>query len=130
MADTKLAKEQFFRNSKRNCLSAMAQLAVWSDFRHRPGANRLRPLWNLLDIEYDWSRIEVPKRLSDFEQMWTRRYEPLRFSGVWRFHELLPFAPADKVVTVGEGQTLLQRADEVAKFVGMDAVAVPRSTKE
>lgn len=74
---------------------------------------------DLLDIEYDWSRIEVPKRMSDFEQMWTRRYEPLRFSGVWRFHELLPFAPADKVVTVGEGQTLLQKADEVAKFVGM-----------
>ena len=76
---------------------------------------------DLLDIEYEWSRIEVPKRLSEFEQMWTRRYEPLRFSGVWRFHELLPFAPVDKVVTVGEGQTLLQKADEVAKFVGMNA---------
>ncbi len=76
---------------------------------------------DLLDIEYDWSRIEVPKRMSDFEQMWTRRHEALRFSGVWRFHELLPFAPADRVVTVGEGQTLLQKADEVAKFVGMNA---------
>lgn len=43
----------------------------------------------------------------------------MRFSGVWRFHELLPFAPADKVVTVGEGQTLLQKANEVGKFVGM-----------
>lgn len=74
---------------------------------------------DLLDIDYDWSRIAVPKRLRDFEQMWTRRHEPLRFSGVWRFHELLPFAPADKVVTVGEGQTLLQQANEVGKFVGM-----------
>ena len=33
----------------------------------------------------------------------------------------LPFAPAEKIVTVGEGQTLLQCADSVGKFVGMDA---------
>lgn len=76
---------------------------------------------DLLDVEYDWTRIAVPTRLDAFEQMWSRRFEPLRFSGVWRFHELLPFAPADKVVTVGEGQTLLQQADWVAKFVGLNA---------
>ncbi len=51
--------------------------------------------------------------------MWTRRHEPSRFSGVWRFHELLPFAPIDQVVTVGEGQTLLQQADSVAPYVGV-----------
>ncbi|MCA9125468.1 MAG: threonine synthase [Planctomycetales bacterium] len=76
---------------------------------------------DLLDIEYDWSKTAVPKRLSDFEQMWSQRHLPLRFSGVWRFHELLPFAPADKVVTVGEGQTLLQQSNEVGKYVGMAA---------
>ena len=75
---------------------------------------------DLLDVNYDWSRIPVPRKLSDFEQMWTRRHQPLRFSGVWRFHELLPFAPAENVVTVGEGQTLLQQADKVGKFVGLD----------
>ena len=32
-------------------------------------------------------------------------------SGVWRFRELLPFAPPEKVVTIGEGQTLLQPLD-------------------
>ena len=74
---------------------------------------------NLLDVEYEWDRINVPKKISDFEQMWTRRHEPLRFSGVWRFHELLPFAPPDKVVTVGEGQTLLQQANHVARYVGV-----------
>jgi threonine synthase len=57
--------------------------------------------------------------MSDFEAMWSRRYEPLRFSGVWRFHELLPFAPPEKVITVGEGQTLLQQANSVAKYVGI-----------
>lgn len=76
---------------------------------------------DLLDVDYDWSRIPVPSRLSDFEQMWSKRYEPLRFSGVWRFHELLPFAPADKVVSVGEGQTLLQQADCVGKYVGLNS---------
>jgi threonine synthase len=73
---------------------------------------------DLLDIEYDWSRIPLPKKIVDFEQMWMRRHEPLRFSGVWRFHELLSFVPQDKVVTVGEGQTLLQQADQVGRFVG------------
>jgi threonine synthase len=74
---------------------------------------------DLLDVAYEWDRIELPRRLSDFQQMWSRRYEPLRFSGVWRFHELLPFAAADKVVTVGEGQTLLQQADSVGRYVGL-----------
>lgn len=76
---------------------------------------------DMLDVDYDWSRIAVPSRLSDFEQMWSQRHTPLRFSGVWRFHELLPFAPADNVVTVGEGQTLLQQTDHVGSYVGMDS---------
>ena len=60
---------------------------------------------------YDWDRARPPKSLRYFEEMWSRRHEPLRFSGVWRFHELLPFATPDSVVTIGEGQTLLQQAD-------------------
>ncbi|EMI40579.1 threonine synthase [Rhodopirellula sp. SWK7] len=75
---------------------------------------------DLLDIAYDWDRASVPSKLSDFEAMWSQRNNPIRFSGVWRFHELLPFAPHEKIVTVGEGQTLLQKADEVAKYVGMN----------
>lgn len=74
---------------------------------------------DLLDVEYDWSRARPPDRLSYFEQMWARRHEPLRFSGVWRFYELLPFAAPEDVVTVGEGQTLLQRSDAVAQYVGL-----------
>lgn len=76
---------------------------------------------NLLDVVYDWNRAKPPTALSDFEQMWSRRHEPLRFSGVWRFHELLPFAAPSDIVTVGEGQTLLQQADAVAKYVGVNA---------
>jgi threonine synthase len=72
----------------------------------------------LLDIVYDWDRLPVPKTLSEFEKFWSRRGDPLAFSGIWRFFDLLPFAPRDRVVTIGEGQTLLQRADRVANYVG------------
>ncbi|MFM7846414.1 MAG: threonine synthase [Planctomycetota bacterium] len=75
---------------------------------------------DLLDVQYDWTRLPIPSRLSDFERRWSERHERLRFSGVWRFHELLPFAPPEKVVTVGEGQTLLQEADAVGTYVGLN----------
>jgi threonine synthase len=75
----------------------------------------------LLDIDYDWDHLPLPQRMSDFEAMWSQRTNPIRFSGVWRFHELLPFAPQDMVVTVGEGQTLLQQTDAVGDYVGMNA---------
>ncbi|TWU42276.1 threonine synthase [Novipirellula artificiosorum] len=75
---------------------------------------------DLLDIAYDWDRASVPSKMSDFEAMWSQRTNPVRFSGVWRFHELLPFAPQDQLVTVGEGQTLLQQTDAVGDYVGMN----------
>lgn len=74
---------------------------------------------DLLDVLYDWSRAAVPKSLRWFEETWSRRHEPLRFSGVWRFHELLPFARPENVVTVGEGQTILHQSDSIGSFVGM-----------
>jgi threonine synthase len=73
---------------------------------------------NLLDVVYDWSRLPTPRTLADFEKKWSRRNEPHCFSGVWRFHDLLPFAPIEKCVTIGEGQTLLHVADSVGRFVG------------
>ncbi len=74
---------------------------------------------NLLDVKYDWDRLEPPASLSAFEEKWLRRADPHCFSGVWRFHDLLPFAPVEQCVTVGEGQTLLLPSDSVAEFVGM-----------
>lgn len=74
----------------------------------------------LLDVQYEWNKLPVPKRLADFEQYWAQRHEPRRFSGVWRFHELLPFASPEEIVTIGEGQTLLQQADGVAPYVGLN----------
>lgn len=76
---------------------------------------------NLLDVAYDWERNRPPDSWKYFEAKWGRRRDPLCLSGVWRFHELLPFAPVPKVVTVGEGQTLLLPSDPVAKYVGLNA---------
>lgn len=73
----------------------------------------------LLDVAYDWNRLKVPTALADFEAKWSRRHEPLAFSGVWRFHELLPFAPPEQCVTIGEGQTLLQSSAGVADYAGV-----------
>ena len=73
----------------------------------------------LLDVAYDWARLRPPASLRYFESCWARRHDPLDFSGVWRFRELLPFADPAKIVTIGEGQTLLQRADAVAGYVGL-----------
>ncbi|MDZ4818181.1 MAG: threonine synthase [Planctomycetota bacterium] len=75
---------------------------------------------HLLDVLYDWDHLPVPKSLASFEQKWARRYDPLCLSGVWRFRELLPFAQPEQIVTIGEGQTLLQPSPGVGKYVGMD----------
>ncbi len=73
----------------------------------------------LLDVVYDWDSLPVPRSLKEFEKKWTQRHDPLCFSGVWRFYDLLPFAPQNKIVTIGEGQTLLHSSEGVAKYVGV-----------
>ena len=74
----------------------------------------------LLDVVYDWDRLAPPRSLRDFEAKWSRRHDPLAFSGIWRFYELLPFAPPEKIVTIGEGQTLLQASDPVGRYAGLN----------
>jgi threonine synthase len=74
----------------------------------------------LFDVAYDWDRLQPPRSLRDFEAKWADRANPLSFSGVWRFRELLPFARPEQVLTIGEGQTILQRSDGVAGYVGLE----------
>lgn len=77
----------------------------------------------LLDVGYEWDRLEVPSSMAFFEH---RRQsaapageQALDFSGVWRFRELLPFARPEHVLTIGEGRTVLQSADSLARQLGM-----------
>ena len=74
----------------------------------------------LLDVAYDWDRLAPPRSLADFDAKGACRSDPLCVSGVWRFRELLPFARPEHVLTIGEGQTILQRADAVAAYVGLE----------
>ncbi len=73
----------------------------------------------LLDIRYDWDQIEVPSKMAEFGKRWASRSNPFDFSGVWRFRELISFCPDEYKVTIGEGQTILQLNDAVAKYVEM-----------
>ena len=78
----------------------------------------------LLDIKYDWDKLPVPKSLSHFEHRWSTKGTGTQgradFSGVWRFRELLPFFRTDDdIVTIGEGRTMLQQADLLARQLGM-----------
>jgi len=75
---------------------------------------------DLLDVCYEWDKLPVPDSMSFFQKRWASRNERLDLSGVWRFRELLGFCQPQYCVTVGEGQTLLQSNDGVAKFVGSD----------
>jgi len=71
----------------------------------------------LLDIQYNWDKIKVPNKLGDFADRWASRTNRLDFSGVWRFRDLLNFCDDKYKVTIGEGQTILQQNDAVAKYV-------------
>ncbi|MCX5634914.1 MAG: threonine synthase, partial [Planctomycetota bacterium] len=73
----------------------------------------------LLDIQYNWDKLEVPARLSDFAKRWSGRDNPLDFSGIWRFRELLNFCSDKYKVTIGEGQTILQQNRDIAGQLGM-----------
>src|SRR5438045_1591087 len=79
---------------------------------------------SLLDIRYEWSKLPVPKSLNFFEHRWATKGAEhagkLDFSGVWRFRELMPFyRKEDDIVTIGEGRTVLQRADLLGKQLKM-----------
>jgi threonine synthase len=74
----------------------------------------------LLDAQYDWDKMEVPAKLSDFGKRWASRSSALDFSGVWRFRNLLNFCPDQYKVTIGEGQTILQQNDQVARYAGIN----------
>lgn len=78
----------------------------------------------LLDVRYDWDRLPVPRSLSFFEHRWATKGTEvsgrLDFSGVWRFRELMPFFRSEEeIVSIGEGRTVLQSADLLARNMGM-----------
>ena len=74
---------------------------------------------DLLDIRYNWDKIELPRKLSDLSKRWATRNNKLDFSGVWRFRNFINFCDDKFKVTIGEGQTIFQQNDGVAGYVDM-----------
>jgi threonine synthase len=79
---------------------------------------------SLLDIRYDWDRLPLPKSLNFFEHRWSTKGTGIQgqidFSGVWRFRELMPFYRTEaEIVSIGEGRTAPQRADLLARQLGV-----------
>lgn len=87
---------------------------------------------DLLDVDYEWGPA-TPRSFSLFELRSGTRgprnaagasgatSAALDFSGVWRFRDLLPFyADESQIVSIGEGRTNLQMADQLAERIGLD----------
>jgi threonine synthase len=71
----------------------------------------------LLDVHYTWGS-EAPRSWAFAEQR-AKAGSGLDTSGVWRFRELLPFFGDDRaIVSIGEGRTILQRADLLCRHLG------------
>lgn len=74
----------------------------------------------LLDVEYDWNRVELPKKLEELGKLDVPVNGLGGVSGVWRFSQLLPFASEEKRATIGEGHTQLRPSPIVADFTGVE----------
>ncbi len=82
----------------------------------------------LLDVVYDWDAAGVREavRVAPGEPAWSAwsfangpAKSTADASGVWKFRRLMPFYGDEKqIVTIGEGKTLLQRADLLAGHLG------------
>ncbi|MBL0870668.1 MAG: threonine synthase [Phycisphaerales bacterium] len=84
----------------------------------------------LLDVDYGWltgpvthpslrSWSFVEQRANPGRGAAVDRTSALNASGVWRFRDLMPFFSSEAdICTIGEGKTLLQRADLLCKHLG------------
>lgn len=73
----------------------------------------------ILDVAYDWKHLPLPAGWDAWRQRRADVQSVSNRSGVWRFRDLLPFASEESLVTVGEGNTPLIQAPQVAGYVGV-----------
>ncbi|MFH1833335.1 MAG: threonine synthase [Candidatus Levyibacteriota bacterium] len=74
-----------------------------------------------LSVKYDFPEKLNPNELKARWEFRKLSQNPTDTSGVWRFRELSPFCDdAEKVVTLGEGNTRLLDAPTCAMYVGYD----------
>ncbi len=73
----------------------------------------------LLDVEYEWDRVELPAKLEDIGSFQLPANGLGGVSGVWRFAKLMPFASQDKWASIGEGHTQLRPSPTVSDYTGV-----------
>lgn len=79
-----------------------------------------RACGNLLDVEYAFT-ADVKGSLSSIAHAPSATYGHPDASGVWRFRRLMPFFQReDQIATIGEGKTILQRADLLGAQLGFE----------
>jgi len=95
---------------------------------------RCRTCNDLFEIEYPWSSTIQPSTAPDalpanrpnpgaLRYLWQERRTStmgIDQSGVWRFRELLPIVPDDRVVTLREGNTPLYEMPRSAASLGLN----------
>ncbi len=74
---------------------------------------------NLLDVVYDWDKLRIPSHPMMLGRATWPSGGMCAISGVWRFGDLLPFAPLDKRVSIGEGHTQLRISPNAAGYAGV-----------
>ena len=85
---------------------------------------------SLLDVAYDWDSLPVPKSLEDFEAKWSPPPRAALLSAAsGGSTSCCRSRRPNKIVTIGEGQTLLQPSDGVASYVGVQPAACSCSTR-
>jgi len=84
----------------------------------------------LLDVVYDWpveGGADGRAGAGPFPDGWRHFEQPLTlacYSGVWKFHDLLPFAPLEQLVSVGKLPANEVIAAPPPLWQGADAAAV------
>jgi threonine synthase len=74
----------------------------------------------LLDVEYDFRQAGPPDVLKAAFKSRKLEHEPAYRSGVWRFHELLPFlSDISRAVTLFEGNTPIYEAPVSSEYCGL-----------
>lgn len=73
--------------------------------------------FNPLDVIYDFDKIKLTKDIIK-----NRKYD------LWRYYELLPLRNKNNIVDIGAGFTPLQKADKLAKKLGLNNLYIKNDT--
>ena len=77
----------------------------------------------LLDLAYDFDLPSSPEAIKAVFKARKLQSEPAYLSGVWRFHELLPFLPdLSRVVTLFEGNTPIYEGPLSSEYCGLPSL--------